>query len=98
DFPYEGDFNDINPNDIEQITLLKDAVASSLWGARSGNGVIVIKLKEGVENTRQSISAHLYNRIGSKPDLMSSWRHIPSNDYIELEKQKIGRASCRERQ
>lgn len=87
DFPYEGDFNDINPNDIEQITLLKDAVASSLWGARSGNGVIVIKLKEGVENTRQSISAHLYNRIGSKPDLMSSWRHIPSNDYIELEKQ-----------
>lgn len=87
DFPYDGDLDDINPNDIEQITLLKDAAASALWGARSGNGVIVIKLKEGLENTRQQIAAHLFNRVGSKPDLMASWRHIPSADYIDLERQ-----------
>lgn len=87
DFPYEGDLEDINPNDIEQITLLKDAAASALWGARSGNGVIVIKLKEGLENTRQQIDAHLFNRVGSKPDLMASWRHIPSADYVDLERQ-----------
>lgn len=41
-FPYEGDINNINPNDVGSITIFKDAAAASIWGARSGNGVIVI--------------------------------------------------------
>lgn len=40
-FPYEGDINNINPNDIEDIDILKDAAAASIWGVRAGNGVIV---------------------------------------------------------
>src|SRR5690606_4715149 len=40
-FPYDGDIMDINPNDIEQITVLKDAAAASIWGAQAANGVIV---------------------------------------------------------
>ena len=46
-FPYDGDISNINPNDIESITVLKDAAAASIWGARSGNGVIVITTKKG---------------------------------------------------
>jgi len=46
-FPYDGDINNINPNDIESINILKDAAAASIWGARSGNGVIVIVTKKG---------------------------------------------------
>lgn len=39
--------NDLNPNDIESIEVLKGASASALWGTRAGNGVIVIKTKKG---------------------------------------------------
>src|SRR5690606_34138284 len=45
-FPYEGDINNINPNDVESVTLLKDAAAASIWGSRAGNGVIVITMKK----------------------------------------------------
>ncbi|TXN34967.1 SusC/RagA family TonB-linked outer membrane protein [Flagellimonas hymeniacidonis] len=44
-FPIEGGFDFINPNDVESITILKDAAAASIWGARAGNGVIVITTK-----------------------------------------------------
>jgi TonB-dependent SusC/RagA subfamily outer membrane receptor len=39
--------NSINPNDIESITVLKDAAASALYGSRAANGVIVITTKQG---------------------------------------------------
>lgn len=39
--------NTINPNDIESITILKDAAASSLYGSRAANGVVVINTKKG---------------------------------------------------
>src|SRR5690606_18858287 len=41
---------DLNPNDIESITVLKDAAAASIWGVRAGNGVIVITTKKGKFN------------------------------------------------
>ena len=44
-FIFEGDIKNINPNDVESITVLKDASATSIWGARAGNGVIVIVTK-----------------------------------------------------
>src|SRR5690606_24158443 len=55
-FPYEGDINSINPNDIESVTVLKDAAAASIWGARAGNGVLVITTKQGNYNQRPRIS------------------------------------------
>ena len=46
-FPIIGtDFSNLNPNDVESITVLKDAAASSIWGARAANGVIVITTKK----------------------------------------------------
>lgn len=46
-FPTEFDIKTLNPADIEQITILKDAAAASIWGARAANGVIVIDTKKG---------------------------------------------------
>ncbi len=43
--PYDGSLNDINPTDVESMTVLKDAASTSLYGARGGNGVILITTK-----------------------------------------------------
>lgn len=45
--PYDGQLTSIAPSDIESITVLKDAAASSLYGSRAANGVIVITTKKG---------------------------------------------------
>lgn len=44
---YDGDIGDINANDIESVSLLKDASSSALYGARGANGVIIINTKKG---------------------------------------------------
>lgn len=48
--------NDINPNDIESIQVLKGASAAALWGSRAANGVIVITTKSGTRNAKPQIS------------------------------------------
>ncbi|MBR0046070.1 MAG: TonB-dependent receptor [Bacteroidaceae bacterium] len=45
--PYEGSLNSINPKDIATLTVLKDAAANSMYGARGANGVIMITTKNG---------------------------------------------------
>src|SRR5690606_39067948 len=45
-FVYDGDIDNINPDDIESVTILKDAEATSIYGARGGNGVIVLTSKK----------------------------------------------------
>lgn len=84
-FPYEGDINNINPNDIEDIDILKDAAAASIWGVRAGNGVIVIKTKRGRTNQPMSIGITSNVTIGEKPDLWYLPK-IASTDFIDIEK------------
>jgi TonB-dependent SusC/RagA subfamily outer membrane receptor len=45
--PFDGNISSINPNDIENMTVLKDASASALYGARGANGVVMITTKRG---------------------------------------------------
>ena len=44
--PYSGDMNNLNPSDIESMTILKDAASNALYGARGANGVIMITTKK----------------------------------------------------
>ena len=43
--PYDGSISEINPNDVESMTVLKDAAASAIYGARGANGVVLITTK-----------------------------------------------------
>ncbi|KAJ1604388.1 hypothetical protein OJ253_3710 [Cryptosporidium canis] len=86
-FPFNGDINDINPNDVESISILKDAAAASIWGARSGNGVIVITTKKGNYNQKMKIEFNANTTVGEKPDLFYSKQFLNSNEYIEIETQ-----------
>ena len=44
--PYSGDLGNLNPNDVESMTVLKDAASNALYGARGANGVIMITTKK----------------------------------------------------
>ncbi|HTN05989.1 SusC/RagA family TonB-linked outer membrane protein [Agriterribacter sp.] len=89
-FPYEGDLNNINPNDIENITILKDAAAASIWGTRAGNGVIVITTKRGRYNQPLKIEFNLNTTIAEKPDLFFL-PQMSSADYIGVEQYLFNR-------
>jgi TonB-linked SusC/RagA family outer membrane protein len=84
-FPYDGDLNTINPNDVESMTVLKDAAAASIWGARAGNGVIVITTKKGRDNQAPRVSINSNITISDKPDLFYAPR-MSSSDFIDVEK------------
>ncbi|WP_179412694.1 SusC/RagA family TonB-linked outer membrane protein [Mucilaginibacter sp. E4BP6] len=84
-FPYEGNINNINPNDIESITILKDAAAASIWGARSGNGVIVLTSKKGRKNQPLSVEVNSNVTIQNKPNLYYDRNFLNASDYIDVE-------------
>ena len=84
-FPYEGDIRNINPNDIESITVLKDAAAASIWGARSGNGVIVITTKKGRKNKPLTIEINSSVTVQNKPNVYDDKNFLNSSDYIDVE-------------
>ncbi|WP_159523723.1 SusC/RagA family TonB-linked outer membrane protein [Sunxiuqinia indica] len=84
-FPYEGDINNINPNDIENITILKDAAAASIWGVRAGNGVIVITTKKGRLEQAMTIQLNASVSIGRKPDLFDNRQFLNASDFIDVE-------------
>ena len=54
--PFDGDLNTINPIDIESMTVLKDAASTSLYGARGGNGVILITTKSAKKGRDATIT------------------------------------------
>lgn len=83
-FPYDGDISNINPNDVESVTVLKDAAAASIWGVQAGNGVIVITTKRGKLKTPLQVSITTNFTIQEKPDLHKAPIISPS-EYIDFE-------------
>lgn len=85
-FPYDGDINNINPNDVESITVLKDAAAASIWGVRSGNGVIVITTKKGRYNVPLKVEFNANVTVSQRPDLFYNQNFLGSSEFVDLEK------------
>jgi TonB-dependent SusC/RagA subfamily outer membrane receptor len=83
-FIYEGNIENINPNDIESVTILKDAAAASIWGARAGNGVIVITTKKGNFNQKLKVQFSSSFISTEKSDILSL-PEISSSDAIDME-------------
>lgn len=76
-------FNSINPEDIERIDILKDADATSIYGSRGSNGVILIQTKKGKAG-RTKIDANI-NYGWSKITRSSDWMN--TKDYVSMRKE-----------
>lgn len=87
-FPIIGtDFSNLNPNDVESITVLKDAAASSIWGARAANGVIVITTKRPrVGKDKITVEVNAFTRISKMIDLDQVMSQANTTDFIRYEK------------
>ena len=83
-----GGLDFLNPDDIQQVTFLKDAAASSIWGIQAANGVIVITTKKGKQNSAPSLNFSTTYSTSAKPK--PGFGPLLSNsDYIELEKDMV---------
>ena len=91
-FPMEYGTYNINPNDIEQISVLKDAAAASIWGVRAANGVVVITTKQGKKNQKVTISYTGNVKIGSKFDLTSTGR-LNSAQQLDWDREQFANTS-----
>ncbi len=90
-FPYEGDVNTINPNDVQEISILKDAAAASIWGSRAANGVIVITTKRGKSGQRLKAELTMNATSGPKPDLYYDPSFLSAPYYIGFEEEMFSR-------
>lgn len=74
-FPIVGDISSINPDEIESISVLKDAASTSLYGSRAANGVVLITTKSG-KTEQGGFSISYYGGVQAvpqkgRPDLMN---------------------------
>src|SRR5690606_18754554 len=84
-FPYTQDLNSLNPDDIEDITILRDAASTAIWGARAGNGVIVINSKKG-KGVSPSISFRYTFEGTQRPDLLDNPNYMTAQNMMRVEK------------
>lgn len=87
-FPTDFDLNYLNSDDVASITVLKDAAASSIWGARAANGVIVIQTKKGKINNKWQVNFSSDVTVTEKPRL----GYLPvmnSASYVDFEKELV---------
>jgi TonB-linked SusC/RagA family outer membrane protein len=80
------DVSSINPNDVQDITVLKDATSASIWGAKAANGVIVIITKKGAPNSNLKINYDGFINFQGKPDLAYQ-NMMNSSQFIQAAKE-----------
>lgn len=78
--PYDGEINALNPNDIESMTVIKDASAGALYGSRGANGVIIITTKKGAEN---SLSVDFKAQVGVSSRAIPRYETMDSYQWTE---------------
>lgn len=74
-----GDINTIDPNDVENISVLKDAAASAIYGARAPYGVLIITTKSGKQNQGIQVDASVNSStttIINKPKMVDSYSFV----------------------
>jgi len=79
--------NDLNPGDIENITVLKGAAATSLYGSRAANGVVVVTTKRGRPG-KISIdvsSSAIFSTVAKLPDFQNTWGQGWSGQHLKEE-------------
>ena len=86
-FAISDSFSSINPNDVESISVLKDAAAASIWGAKSANGVIVITTKSGRNLDKGSVKVDFSAMFKLSPKI--DWKYYnpvaSSSELVDFE-------------
>lgn len=78
---YDGDINAIPTDDIESISVLKDAAAAALYGSRGANGVIMVTTKKG-QVGKATVTAKV--NIGTSSRAIKEYERVDANQYYEL--------------
>ncbi len=88
--PYEGNIAELNPNDIESMSVLKDASSAALYGNRAANGVILITTKKAKYASKPNITLKVdhgfyrrglpeYDRLGPDQWMEASWKAMKNS-------------------
>jgi TonB-linked SusC/RagA family outer membrane protein len=83
DVPYEGLLNSLNPDDVESITVLKDAASSALYGSRAANGVIIVTTKKGKKNQAPSVT--LKYTYGTSDRAVNEYAKLGAGQWSEIQ-------------
>ena len=79
--PFGGNISDLNPNDIESLTVLKDATSAALYGNRASNGVILITTKRGKSDRvgfNVSVNQGIFNRA------IPEYDKVNAKDFMQI--------------
>ncbi|WP_026946730.1 SusC/RagA family TonB-linked outer membrane protein [Algoriphagus marincola] len=79
--PYDGALSNLNPEDIEDMTILKDASSAALYGSRAANGVIMITTKTGKKN-KPTFNLRLQQGISSRA--LPEYDRVNADQYYPL--------------
>ncbi len=79
--PYGGNISDLNPQDIESISVLKDAASTALYGSRASNGVVIITTKKG-KSEKASFSISTNQGFFSRG--VKEYERLDPKDYMEV--------------
>ncbi|MEX2592852.1 MAG: TonB-dependent receptor [Anditalea sp.] len=83
----EGSFDQLNPSDIESISVLKDAASAAIFGSKAANGVVLVTTKMGKKNEKMQVNLNSYaglQTLGRRYDLINN-----SADHMELSNQAL---------
>lgn len=78
---FEGDYNQLLPEEIESVTILKDAAALAIYGIRGANGVVLVKTKRGLKRNKLDIRLNLRGGMSSPITLP---KFVDSYTYASL--------------
>lgn len=79
---FNGDIADLNPNDIESLTVLKDAASCAIYGVRGSNGVVLITTKKATKKNTVEVSLQI--REGAYTRGLAEYERLGSNDWMNM--------------
>ncbi|MBF8150671.1 mucoidy inhibitor MuiA family protein [Winogradskyella sp. F6397] len=82
--PYSGDVSQLNPDNISEISVLKDAATTSIYGSRGANGVVLITLKDGSESNINDLGITVETGITNTRFEINKKYNIPSDGDISV--------------
>ena len=80
--PLSAGYEDLNPNDVSSLEILKDATATAIYGARGANGVVLISTKRGAEKGKTTVSYDNYVGVTDALDKIKLFSGPEFAEYI----------------